>query len=94
MADYVPNTAPQQKAMLAAIGCRSMEDLFADIPPEVRLSHTPDLPPPLSELELSAELRRLATANTNLDDYCCFLGAGAYDHYIPAAVKSLTARQE
>ncbi|MDW7657706.1 MAG: aminomethyl-transferring glycine dehydrogenase subunit GcvPA [Bacillota bacterium] len=94
MADYVPNTSGQQKAMLAAIGCRSMEDLFLDIPAEVRLKKPLDLPPPLSELELSAELRRIAALNGDLDRQCCFLGAGAYDHYVPAAVKNLTARQE
>jgi glycine dehydrogenase subunit 1 len=80
--------------MLAAIGCRSMEDLFSDIPAEVRLKKPLDLPPPLSELELSDELRRIASLNGDLDRKCCFLGAGAYDHYVPAAVKNLTARQE
>lgn len=94
MADYVPNTSGQQKDMLAAIGCRSMEDLFSDVPASVRLRKPLDLPPPLSELELSAELRQLAAGNEDLDRKCCFLGAGAYDHYVPAAVKNLTARQE
>ena len=52
MADYIPNTAQQQQEMLQAIGLRSLEDLFADIPDSIRVQGTLDLPPPLSELEL------------------------------------------
>jgi glycine dehydrogenase subunit 1 len=94
MADYIPNTAQQQQEMLQAIGLRSLEDLFADIPDSIRVQGPLDLPPPLSELELSARLRELASENGSLDKLCCFLGAGAYDHYTPAVVKNLTSRQE
>jgi len=94
MADYIPNTAQQQQEMLQAIGLRSLEDLFADIPDRIRVQGPLDLPPPLSELELSARLRQLASENGSLDKLCCFLGAGAYDHYTPAVVKNLTSRQE
>lgn len=94
MADYIPDTQQQQRQMLAAIGLAGIDELFADIPPDVRLRQAMDLPPALSEMELSDHMRRIAAENSNLDDYCCFLGAGAYDHYIPAAVKSLAGRQE
>ncbi|NLB61484.1 MAG: hypothetical protein GX802_03525, partial [Clostridiales bacterium] len=53
-----------------------------------------DLPEPLSEMELSEQLARIAAQNKSAADYCCFLGAGAYDHYIPATVKQLAGRQE
>lgn len=94
MADYVPNTAREQEEMLTAIGMRSMEDLFSDIPASIRLQEPIDLPQPLSEMELSAYMQKLSEQNVNLDQSICFLGAGAYDHYVPAAVKNLIARQE
>ncbi|MEA4888591.1 MAG: aminomethyl-transferring glycine dehydrogenase subunit GcvPA [Clostridiaceae bacterium] len=94
MAGYIPNTPVQQREMLTALGFSDMEDLFADIPEAVRLKRALELPPALSELELDSQMKSLAAANANLDDYYCFLGAGAYDHYIPAAVKNLVSRQE
>ena len=94
MADYIPVSARQQKDMLSAVGCRSFEDLFQDIPDSVRLKKTMNLPEPLSELELSAMMQSIASGNDTVRDRCCFLGAGAYDHYIPAAVKHLSGRQE
>ncbi len=94
MASYILNTEEQQKNMLAALGMDSIADLFADIPEPVRLSRDLDLPPALSEMELTTYMRELAGKNANLDDYTCFLGAGAYDHFIPSAVGNLIARQE
>lgn len=94
MPDYILNTAEQQQEMLAVIGLNSKEELFADIPPPLRLQRALDLPPALAEMDLAMHMRRLAAMNGSLDDLVCFLGAGAYDHFIPAAVKSLVSRQE
>ena len=60
--------------------------LLAQIPPELRLTRPLQLPAPLSEAELTARLHELAAPNTHLDEAVCFLGGGAYDHYVPAIV--------
>lgn len=91
---YIPTTDEQQQKMLADIGAGSIEELFADIPESVKLKKRLDIPNALSELELSAHMRELAGKNVNLDHYTCFLGAGAYDHYIPSVVTNLLSRQE
>lgn len=94
MASYISNTKAQQQAMLSEMGNGSIQELFADIPEAVRLSRDLELPPALSELELASYMQKLSQKNINLDDYSCFLGAGAYDHFIPSAVGNLIARQE
>ena len=94
MASYISNTTAQQQAMLSEMGNDSLQELFADIPEAVRLSRDLELPPALSELELTSYMRKLSQKNINLDDTSCFLGAGAYDHFIPSAVGNLIARQE
>ncbi len=94
MSDYIPNTAAQQLEMLKEIGLNHMEDLFKSIPQNVRLKRELDLPAALSEMELTAQMRHMASKNGNTDQYTCFLGAGAYDHYIPASVSSFLERQE
>ncbi len=91
---YLPLTDPVLQEMLASFGAASIEDLFRDIPPAIQLTRELDLPPSLSEPEALAHLRHLAAKNMNLEDYTCFLGAGAYDHYIPSAVRHLTHRSE
>src|SRR5262252_2633454 len=80
--------------MLKTIGLSSMEELFADIPNEVRLKKPLRLPPPLSEMELIRELQEVSEQNADLDHYACFLGAGAYDHFIPAVVPHMIFRSE
>ncbi|NMA15329.1 MAG: glycine dehydrogenase, partial [Clostridia bacterium] len=80
--------------MLQEMGLQSMEDLFADIPKEVRLKGNLNLPDPLSEPELVSYMRRLAEKNDNVNEFSCFLGAGAYDHFIPSAIDHLISRQE
>jgi glycine dehydrogenase subunit 1 len=79
--------------MLETIGVQSIEELFKDIPAAHRF---PDLklPPPLTEMEALAEMQDLAWANESTRDTACFLGAGAYNHYIPAAVDMLLRRGE
>ena len=80
--------------MLAACGLSSLDDLFAHLPAEVTVEGDLDIPEGLSEMELAAEMRRLAGRNRHADDFVCFAGGGAYDHYIPAAVWALAGRSE
>jgi glycine dehydrogenase subunit 1 len=91
---YVPNTAEDQRAMLEAIGVSSIEELFAAIPPELRLSRPLEIPPALSELELTAHLAALAARNQPAGQKVCFLGGGSYDHFIPAVVDYVASRGE
>jgi glycine dehydrogenase subunit 1 len=80
--------------MLEAIGAASVDELFADIPEGVRLNRAIDLPPGKPEQEVYAYLRDLARRNVSTDDEISFLGAGMYDHYVPAVVDALLARSE
>src|SRR5256712_4997413 len=88
---YGPHTADDRARMLAALGISSVDELFADIPLGLRASPL-HLPPPEPELELSSRLTGLAARNRI--DLASFLGAGAYRHYIPAAVDQLLLRGE
>jgi glycine dehydrogenase subunit 1 len=94
MASYLSNTKEQQQSMLKEIGKETVGELFAGIPEKARFKRALDLPPALSEMELLAVMKELSARNANLDEYACFLGAGAYDHYIPGVVGNITARQE
>ncbi len=91
---YFLNTPDDERAMLSAIGAASIDELFEQIPAELRLARPLDLPPALTELELTAHLSELAARNTSIRDAVCFLGAGSYDHFIPAVVDHLAARGE
>ena len=88
---YSPYTAADRAAMLAAIGVDSVDDLFADIPESVRATRF-DLPDPLTEQEVRAELSRLAERNRI--PVVSFLGAGAYRRLIPAVVDEVIGRAE
>jgi glycine dehydrogenase subunit 1 len=90
---YIPNTDEDRQAMLAAIGADSAEELFADIPPECRVAGL-SLPPALSEPELVRELTALADRNRPVDSMPCFLGGGAYRHFIPSVVGEVIGRSE
>jgi len=92
--DFVPLTPAEREAMLARIGVKSVDELFADIPPQARLDRPLDLPPAMSEAELIAHMRTLAARNADLDRYVCFLGGGAYDHLIPSVVRHILGRSE
>ena len=72
--------------MLAAIGVKDTMELYADVPDSIRLHRPLALGEPLSEREVAAYFKKLAAANANLQEYACFLGAGAYDHFIPSTV--------
>ncbi len=91
---YLFNTPQDRQAMLQAIGAESIESLFASIPPEQRLSRPLDLPPALTELELTQHLQALAARNVHAGQRVCFLGGGSYDHFIPAVVDALASRSE
>ena len=90
---YIPNTDDDRRRMLAAIGVASSEELFQDIPQAYR-NPPLDLPAPGSELALLRDLRALAAQNAVPGDYACFLGAGAYHHFIPSVVRALVTRGE
>src|SRR5438876_5872163 len=80
--------------MLAAIGVSSVEELFREIPPGVRFQGRLDLEPALSEPELVAHLEQLAARNVHTGAELSFLGAGIYDHYVPAVVDAVLQRGE
>src|SRR6478672_13606835 len=80
--------------MLETIGVDSIDDLFEQIPEGVRLGRALDLEPPLSEPELVAHLGELAGRNVDTGSEISFLGAGIYDHYVPAVVDAVLARGE
>ncbi len=88
------NTPKAREEMLAQMGLKDIEELFLSVPHKVRLNRKLNLPPALSEGELSRYFTGLAEMNCNLQDYTCFLGAGAYDRYIPSVIKHLISRQE
>ncbi len=91
---YVPNTAAEQREMLAAIGAESIEDLLAAIPANVRFQGLLDLPPAMSEPAIRRHEGALAAKNVNLDSAICFLGAGSYDRIVPGMVEHLAKRSE
>jgi glycine dehydrogenase subunit 1 len=91
---YTSATDADREAMLKAIGAASIDELFADIPEGVRLDRAIELPPGKPEQEVYAYLRDLARRNVSTDDEISFLGAGMYDHYVPALVDALLSRSE
>lgn len=91
---YLPHTPADRRAMLDAIGVQEVMDLFVDIPKELLLDRPLDLPKAMSEPELAKYFSLLSKQNANLKEYACFLGAGAYDHYIPSTVDHVLRRSE
>ncbi len=91
---FAPHTDDDVREMLATIGVSSIDDLFGDIPPTVRLDRPLDLPDGISEMEILADLQALARSNRTADDLICFAGGGAYDHYVPSLVWALAGRSE
>src|SRR5882672_6774335 len=80
--------------MLEKIGAASVEELFRSIPSELRLKRDLNVPPALTEIELSQHLQELAARNRPAGDGVCFLGGGSYDHFIPAVVDAVAGRSE
>jgi len=91
---YILNTPDDQNAMLARIGVSSVEELFANIPPELRLKRPLAIPPALGEMELQRHIEQLASRNEATGNAVCFLGGGAYDHFIPSVVDAVAGRGE
>ncbi len=91
---YIPNTDADKKRMLESIGASSVDDLFKDIPKELRLDRPLNIADGLSEIEVSKHIWELAGKNKGADKMTNFLGAGAYDHFIPTVVKHLASRSE
>ncbi len=91
---YLSLTERDREEMLAAIGVSSVEELFAQIPEQVRLGRPLDLEPALSEQELVRHLAELAAKNVDTTRELSFLGAGIYDHYVPAVVDAVLQRGE
>ena len=94
MSRYTSVTDADLRDMLATIGVGSVEDLFADLPAALRREGPLELDEGLSEPEVYAELRALAVRNTSTEDEVSFLGAGMYDHYVPALIDSIVLRSE
>jgi len=90
---FTPHTQIETEEMLKKIGVRSLSDLFTDIPSQYRFPKL-DLPAGITEMEANAELHEYASANESVDELISFLGAGAYHHYIPAAVDAIISRGE
>ncbi|WP_291635592.1 aminomethyl-transferring glycine dehydrogenase subunit GcvPA [Clostridium sp.] len=94
MFPYIPNTLEDEKLMLKSIGAESIQELFGDIPEELKLNRDLNINPPMSELEVQKHIKTLSSKNKSTDDLVCFLGAGVYDHYIPSIIKHLVSRSE
>ena len=90
---YTPNTEAQRKEMLESIGLSSVSDLYREVPASV-LDPKIELPTPLPEPELIAEMRRLSELNADAAHYATFLGAGSYNHFSPSAVYRIMSRSE
>jgi glycine dehydrogenase subunit 1 len=91
---YVLNTPDDQRAMLAQIGVTSLDEVFRQIPGSLHLKRALNVPPALTEIELSQHLAGLASRNQSAQDAVCFLGGGSYDHFIPAVVDAIAGRSE
>ena len=93
---YLPTTTEDEKLMLKTIGIDTIEDLYQDVPKEFLLGPDDklDLVGPHSELEVARWVGALSKKNVTTDEKVCFLGAGAYDHYVPAVIKHLAGRGE
>lgn len=93
MSHYISITAAERAEMLAAIGVQTTSDLFVDIPSAVRFPRL-NLPDAMSEIAVRRELNRFASANAGAHSHSIFLGAGAYNHFVPSAIDSILRRSE
>jgi glycine dehydrogenase subunit 1 len=91
---YIPRSEDDLRSMLAAIGVKSVDELFADIPKTMRMKRAPRLPKAASEMELQREAARAEAKTESFDRVNAFLGAGVYEHFIPAVVQHLAHRVE
>jgi len=94
MMRYLPHTSEDIESMLDIIGHKTLDNLFDTIPENLRTKDGITLPDSLSEWDLNAHMEMLAKKNYAANPYTCFMGAGSYDHYIPAIVPYLISRSE
>ncbi len=90
---YIPHTDKDRQLMLKAIGVERIEDLYQDVPKEIRFPDL-DLPEGISEMEIMQEMQLYSEANLDAKHFSCFLGAGAYHHFIPSVVDHIIRRNE
>ena len=88
---YIPHTDDDVKAMLSVIGVKEIDELFSEIPDALRIAALKEVPAQLTEMQAASFLKLLANAD---DHQTCFIGAGAYEHHIPAAVWDIVGRGE
>ncbi len=91
---FHPHTAAVRKEMLDAIGVASVDELYKHVPAAARMQHTPNLPTTMPEMEVEQRLSAMAAKNLSTDKAACFLGAGCYQHHIPATVDHIIQRGE
>ncbi|TAN61486.1 aminomethyl-transferring glycine dehydrogenase subunit GcvPA [bacterium] len=91
---YIPHTEKDMRRLLTATGASSITDLFNGIPSELLSKDALKLPPGLSEQELFRLLNGIAKKNSTVEGYASFLGAGAYNHFVPSVVDALISRSE
>jgi len=94
MSRYIPATDGDREQMLSSLGFKNIDELFTAIPSELKFKGRLDLPESMSEMELTAHMKAVAAKNEDSCDCACFLGAGAYDHFIPSIVKHVISRSE
>jgi glycine dehydrogenase subunit 1 len=91
---YIANTPDDTRLMLSQMGLESLDQLFDQVPPELRLKSALRVPPALTELELTDHIGAILALDQGADRRVCFLGGGSYDHFIPAVVDNLASRGE
>src|SRR6056297_4125124 len=92
---YLFHTEADRREMLASIGADSIRQIIDDqVPAAVQMHRPLDLPPAIGELNLESEMRRSAARNVSASSHVCFLGCGAYDHFVPAVVDEIASRGE
>ncbi|NTW62975.1 MAG: glycine dehydrogenase, partial [Chlorobiaceae bacterium] len=91
---FIVNTDQDTREMLSVLGAASFDDLIPDIPEEIRLKKALEVFPAMSEQEVKRLLEGLASSNTSTADYVSYLGGGAYDQFIPSAIRTIVSRSE
>jgi glycine dehydrogenase subunit 1 len=91
---YLPHTKEDIESMLKVAGSSCLEELFNCIPDNLKTKNGIDIPESLTEWELNSHMEEIASSNIACKDYKCFIGAGSYDHYIPAIIPYLISRSE
>jgi len=92
---YIPNTVPEvREAMLRSIGIHDIEELYRGVPAHLRMPEAMNMPPALAEYELQRHVERLVARNTSAKEAVSFLGAGCWQHFIPAVCDEISQRSE